>query len=402
MTWSTYLPLWPLSVSPALWLALTLVIAVLIGEALVRYLKLPRIVGYIGIGLLLGPGGFNLIPQLPAAEWRLVVDLALGILLFELGSKVNLRWLKANPWIAGTSLLESVATFIVVYGLLLWFDIAGVTAAVVATIAIATSPAIVVRAVTESRAQGQVTDRLLLMTALNCIYAVIFHKLAVAFMHGETGAGFIHTVLPPLYLIGGSALLAWLFGITFERIHHHLGQHEETFSFVLFGMIAFATIMASTLKLSPILVLLAAGLITRYRRQRSRTFPPHFGSAGAVLVVLMFIANGLAADLSGLRESSLLVLLLIIVRAIAKLLSVLALSHYSGIGLRQAMALGVALVPMSSVALLLTLDTGATFPAFASGLGLALMSCIVILELAGPIVVQVALRTAGETPEKKA
>ncbi|MGH8761974.1 MAG: cation:proton antiporter [Nitrosospira sp.] len=402
MTWSTYLPFWPLSVSPALWLALTLVVAVLVGEALVRYLKLPRIVGYIGIGLLLGPGGFNLIPRFPAAEWRLVVDLALGILLFELGSKVNLRWLKANPWIAGISLLESTATFLVVFGLLLWFDIAGITAAVVATIAIATSPAIVVRTVTESRAQGQVTDRLLLMTALNCIYAVIFHKLAVALMHGETGAGFIHTVLPPLYLIGGSALLAWLFGITFERIHHHLGQHEETFSFVLFGMIAFATIMASTLKLSPILVLLAAGLVTRYRRQRSRTFPPHFGSAGAVLVVLMFIANGLAADLSGLRESALLVLLLITVRAIAKLLSVLALSHHSGIGLRQGMALGVALVPMSSVALLLTLDTGATFPAFASGLGLTLMSCIVILELAGPIVVQMALGAAGETPEKKA
>lgn len=401
MTWSTYLPLWPLSVSPALWLALTLVVAVLVGEALVRYLRLPRIVGYIGIGLLLGPGGFNLIPQFPAGEWRLVVDLALGILLFELGSKVNLRWLKANPWITGISLLESAATFFVVFGLLLWFDIAGITAAVVATIAIATSPAIVVRTVTEARAQGQVTDRLLLMTALNCIYAVIFHKLAVALMHGETGAGFIHTVLPPLYLIGGSALLAWLFGITFERIHHHLGQHEETFSFVLFGMIAFATIMASTLKLSPILVLLAAGLITRYRRQRSRTFPPHFGSAGAVLVVLMFIANGLAADLSGLRESALLVLLLITVRAIAKLLSVLALAHHSGIGLRQAVALGVALVPMSSVALLLTLDTGATFPAFASGLGLTLMSCIVILELAGPIVVQVALRAAGETPEKK-
>ncbi len=401
MTWSSYLPLWPLSVGPALWLALMLVIAVLVGEALVRYLKLPRIVGYMGIGLLLGPGGFGLIPPLPAAEWRLVVDLALGILLFELGSKVNLRWLKANPWIAGTSLLEAIATFFAVFLLLSWFDIPGVTAAVVATIAIATSPAIVVRIVTESRAQGQVTDRLLLMTALNCICAVIFHKLAIAFMHGETGAGFIHTVLPPLYLIGGSALLAWLFGITFERIHHHLGQHEETFSFVLFGMIAFATIMASTLKLSPVLVLLAAGLITRYRRQRPRTFPPHFGSAGAVLVVLMFIANGLAADLRGLYENALLVLLLITARTVAKLLPVLALAHYSGIGMRQAMALGIALVPMSSVALLLTLDTGVTFPAFASGPGLMLMSCIVILELAGPIVVQAALRKAGETPEKK-
>jgi Kef-type K+ transport system membrane component KefB len=401
MTWSAYLPAWPLEISPALWLALTLVVAVLVGEVLVRHLRLPRIVGYIGIGVLLGPGGFGLIPQLPASEWRLVVDLALGILLFELGNKVNLHWLKANPWIAGTSLLEASATFIAVFWLLTWFGVPGVTAAVVATITIATSPAIIVRTVTESRAQGQVTDRLMLMAALNCIYAVIFHKLAVAAMHGETGVSLIHTVLPPLYLLGGSALLAWLFGITFERIHHHLGHHEETFSFVLFGMIAFATIMAATLKLSPVLVLLAAGLITRYRRKRTRTFPPHIGSAGAVLVVLMFLANGLAADHSGLRYSLLLVLLLIAVRTIAKLLSVLALAHHSGIGLRQGMALGLALVPMSSVALLLTMDTAAAFPDFGSGVGLMLMSCIVILELAGPIVVQMALQIAGETPDKK-
>ncbi|MBA4141773.1 MAG: cation:proton antiporter [Nitrosospira sp.] len=401
MTWSDYLPFWPFVVSPALWLALTLVIAVLVSETMVRYLRLPRIVGYIGIGLLLGPGGLSLIPHVPAAEWRLVVDLALGILLFELGSRVNLRWLKANPWIAGTSLLEALATFAAVFSLLTWFDVPGVAAAVTATITIATSPAIIVRMVTESRAQGQVTDRLLLMTALNCIYAVTFHKLAVAGMHGETGAGFIHTVLPPLYLLGGSALLAWLFGITFERIHHHLGQHEETFSFVLFGMIAFATIMAATLKLSPVLVLLAAGLITRFRRRRAPTFPPHFGSAGAVLVVLMFIANGLAADLAGLRDSFLLVLLVITVRGIAKILAVLALANYSGIGVRQALALGVGLMPMSSVALLLTLDTGTFFPGFASGLGLMLMSCIVILELAGPFLVQGALHKAGETPEVK-
>jgi Kef-type K+ transport system membrane component KefB len=400
MTWSGYLPLWPLSVSPALWLALSLVVAVLVGEALVRYAKLPRIVGYIGIGLLLGPGGMGLIPQLPATEWRLVVDLALGILLFELGSKVNLRWLKANPWLAGTSLLEAGASFFAVLLLLVWFDVPAVTAFVAAAIAIATSPAIVVRIVTESRAQGQVTDRLLLMTALNCVYAVILYKIAVAFMHGESGTDLVHSILAPLYLISGSALLAWLFGVTFERIHHYVGRHEETFSFVLFGMIAFATIMASTLKLSPILVLLAAGLITRYQRQRPRSFPPHFGSAGAVLVVLMFIANGLAADLSGLRYG-LLVLLLIAVRAAAKVLSVLALGHYSGIGIRQTMALGISLVPMSSVALLLTLDTSMMFPAFGSGMGLVLMSCIVILEIAGPIVVQKALKAAGETPEEK-
>jgi Kef-type K+ transport system membrane component KefB len=350
--------------------------------------------------MLLGPAGLGMIPELPATEWRLVVELALGILLFELGSKVNLRWLKANPWIFCTSLLEACATFSALFGLLVWFNVANAAAAVVAAIAITTSPAIMVRTIAESRARGQVTERLLLMTALNCIYAVVFHKLAVAFMHGEAGTSFIHAVLQPLYLIVGSALLGWLFGITFERIHRHLGRHEESFSFILFGMITIATIVASTLMLSPILILLAAGLITRYRRQHPQTFPAHFGSAGAVLVVLMFTANGLAADLSGLHQNMLLVFLLITVRAIAKLLPVLALANYSGINLRQAIALGIALMPMSSVALLLTLDTGVAFPTFGAGLGLVLMSCIVILELTGPILVQLGLRLAKETPEK--
>ncbi|MEI8384466.1 MAG: cation:proton antiporter [Nitrosomonadaceae bacterium] len=399
MTLSSYLPIWPLSVSPALWLALALVIAVLVGEGLVRYLRLPRIVGYVGVGLLMGPAGLNLITELPSSEWRLLVDLALGILLFELGSKVNLRWLKANLWIAFTSLLESSATFFAVFALLLWFDVAHVTAAVVASICIATSPAIVVRTAIESRAQGQVTERLLLMTALNCIYAIICHKIAVAFMYDESGTSLIHTVLPPLYLIGGSALLGWLFGNAFNTIHRHLGRHEETFSFLLFGMIAIATIVASTLKLSPMLILLAAGLIVRYRRHRPHTFLPHFGSAGAVLVVLMFTANGLTANLSGIRDSLMMVLLLILVRTAAKLTPVLLLARFSGINLKQGLALGIALAPMSSLTLLLTLDTAAAFPDFASGMGLVLMSCIVILELVGPILVQMALRGTGETLE---
>jgi Kef-type K+ transport system membrane component KefB len=164
-------------------------------------------------------------------------------------------------------------------------------------------------------------------------------------------------------------------------------------------MIAIATIVASTLKLSPMLILLSAGLIVRYRRHRPHTFLPHFGSAGAVLVVLMFIANGLTANLSGIRDSLMMVLLLILVRTAAKLTPVLLLARFSGINLKQGLALGIALAPMSSLTLLLTLDTAAAFPDFASGMGLVLMSCIVILELVSPILVQMALRGTGETLE---
>lgn len=398
MTIPTYYPSWPLSVSPALWFALALVIAVLAGEVLARHIRLPRIVSYTGIGLLLGQAGLDLIMELPAREWRLVIDLALGILLFELGSKVNLRWLKANGWIAATSLLEALCTFFSVFSLLTWFEMKPAIAAVVAAISMITSPAIIMRTIAESRARGQVTERLLLMTALNCIYAIICHKLAVAFLYEETGFSLVHSILQAVYLIGGSALFGWLFGLVFDFIHLHLGQHEETFSFILFGMIAIATILASSMKLSPVLVLLGAGLIMRYRRRHPHNFPPHFGSAGAVLVILMFIANGLAANLDGFGINVSLIALFILVRAAAKLLPVLLLSGFSGLSLYQAGALGIALNPMSSVALLMTLDTAVVLPAFGTGPGLMLMSCIVILELAGPILVQNALRKAGEMP----
>lgn len=395
-----YYPSWPLLVSPALWFALALVIAVLTGEVLARQIRLPRIVSYTGTGLLLGHAGFDLIMELPAREWRLVVDLALGVLLFELGSKVNLRWLRANMWITATSLLEALLTFFAIFSLMIWFETKPAIAAVTASIAIITSPAIIMRTTAEYRTRGQVTDRLLLMTAMNCMYAIICHKLALAFMYEATGFNLVHTILQPVYLIGGSVLFGWLFGLVFDFIHLHLGQHEETFSFILFGMIATATILASAMKLSPVLVLLGAGLIMRYRRRHPRNFPPHFGSAGAVLVILMFIANGLAANLDGFGINLSLIALFILVRAAAKLLPLLLLSGFSGLSLYQAGALGIALNPMSGVALLMTLDTAALFPAFGAGPGLMLMSSIVILELAGPILVQNALRKAGETSGK--
>ena len=40
---------------------------------------------------------------------RLVVDVALALLLFEIGSRVRLRWLRNNPGLMATSVLESAA-----------------------------------------------------------------------------------------------------------------------------------------------------------------------------------------------------------------------------------------------------------------------------------------------------
>src|SRR3990172_3461613 len=161
-----FLPPWPLEAAPSLWLAVALIAAVLVGELFARTAWLPRMTGYILTGLVVGPGMAAVIGGSPMADWRLVVELALGILLFELGTRVNLRWLRSNRWLVVSSLLEAGLSFGAVFLILRYFGTPHAIAATAATITIATSPSIVVRIAAELRAQPQVTHQLILHTPL--------------------------------------------------------------------------------------------------------------------------------------------------------------------------------------------------------------------------------------------
>ncbi|WP_170936130.1 cation:proton antiporter, partial [Pandoraea sp. PE-S2R-1] len=118
-----------------------------------------------------------------SAAIRLLIDLALGLLLFELGSRLNLKWMRANPWIIVTSALEALLTFVAVYVVLRVFSVSPLTAVLIASISMATSPAVVIQLKNELRAEGQVTERLLALAALNSVYAVVAVKLVYGWMH---------------------------------------------------------------------------------------------------------------------------------------------------------------------------------------------------------------------------
>ena len=108
--WAGFLQIeaWPPVPGIAFWAALALVTGALVGEAVRRVFGVPRIVGYSGVGLVLGLAGFG--ASAPQGSARLIVDLALALLMFELGSRVRLRWLRANPALLLTSAAESLAS----------------------------------------------------------------------------------------------------------------------------------------------------------------------------------------------------------------------------------------------------------------------------------------------------
>jgi len=89
-------------------------------------------------------------------------------------------------------------------------------------------------------------------------------------------------------------------------------------------------------------------------------------------------------------------------RAAGKMAGALIVAPLGGLRLRQAVGLGLALMPMSSVTLLLQHDIARLYPAFGASLGAMFIAAIIVMEVAGPLAVQLGFRLAGETlPEEE-
>ncbi len=119
----SFLPQYPFVTSPLLLFGLLLLAGVIGGEVMKRVLALPRIVGYVLVGLALGASGLNWLDAKMVREAWIFVDMALGLILFELGRRLDFVWLKREPWLAATGVLESVLAFACVFFALLYFDV---------------------------------------------------------------------------------------------------------------------------------------------------------------------------------------------------------------------------------------------------------------------------------------
>lgn len=396
----SFFPTWPLQLDGIFWAGLALLAAGLCGELCYRAWRLPRISGYAVIGLVAGSAGFGVIDADLVNNARPLLDVALGLLLFELGSRLDLRWIRRNPWLILSSLAEASLTFVLVLVVLLFLDVPAMIALVVASIAMATSPAMVIQLKTELRAEGQVTQRLLTLTALNSMYAVVVEKLASSWLHQEVFGNVLATIVQPLYLLIGSLVVAYVLARACTLFYRRLSPQDEHSFVALFGLVLLAIAAAHVFRLSTILSLLAAGIIVKNREARPQLWPQHFGTAGWLLTVILFVVTLATFQWHDIVAGGVAAAGLIVARLVAKLAGVLIFAHPSGLEWKQGIALGLALTPMSALALMLMQDTYYLYPNFDPRLRAIMMCAIAVLQLLGPWLVYRALALVGERGEK--
>ncbi|KVM64210.1 sodium:proton exchanger [Burkholderia gladioli] len=394
----SFLPNWPLVPDAVFWAGIALFAAGLCGELCYRAWRLPRVTGYAVIGLIAGSAGFGAIDASNSDTARLLINVALGLLLFELGNRLDLRWIRRNPWLIATSVAEATLSFALVLIVLLVLGVPAMVSIVLAAIAVATSPAMAIQLKTELRAEGQVSQRLLTLTALNSVYSVVLTKLLTSWLHQEEYGNVFATILQPIYLIAGSLILAYLLARACRYLFRHIAPAmRDEHSFVaLFGLVVLAIAVAQALKLSTVLTLLLAGIIVKNLEVRPQLWPEHFGTAGWLLTVILFVLTLTSFTWHDLATGGLVAVVLILTRLVAKLVGVVAFAKKSGINVKQGVALGLSLAPMSALAYLLVDDTYQAYPNFDPHLRAVVMCSIVLLQLVGPLFVYRSLSAVGE------
>ncbi len=379
---------------------LALLLAWFLGERLYEAWQVPRVTSYVAVGLagsLINlPGLTDAVPGLP-----FLANVALSLVLFELGYRINPRWFRHNPWVLLLGLVESGLTFALVYYASTWFDLPTDTRLIIAALSVSASPAGIVRVANEMRSTGQVTERVLHLCAINCMVAVLLLHLVAGYWHLSTSGDLAAAALGSIYVLVTSVVAGTVLGVAMPWLlrRHKTSERGVTVVFAL--SVVLLTTMTFGLSISPLLAALAFGIVARERRVHLTNAQRGFGTAGDLLSVFLFVYIASLLDWREVGAGLALGSLLILVRMASKVVCNMAAARLSGSTERKGLLTGLALTPMSVFAIVL-LEQSRTYGFGPAGDVLTVVAAMMLLlELLGPLVTQRSLMAAAETHATK-
>jgi Kef-type K+ transport system membrane component KefB len=381
--------------SDVLW-PLGLLLAWLAGEIGYRWLGLPRISSYGIAGFLLAQTQFGFLPDPSGGPVAVLADFALALILFELGYRINLRWLRINPWLGVTSIVESVATFAAVFAVARLFGVELAPALLLAALAMATSPAAILRVANEMNSSGQVTERSLHLSAMSCLLTVVAFKAIAGYWILASAGSLFQAIWSSVVVVAVSIGLGALFGVLVAALLRQTDNKDNTATIVFALAVLLLTTLTIALKFSPLLAAMAFGLVARHRRAVLSQAQRNFGVLGDLLTVLLFVFVAATLDWREVVSGIGLALAIVAVRLLSKTAATTAFARLGGISWRKGFLTGLALTP-HSVFVILLLEQSRHLDIGWVGAMAGLAALVLLLEIVGPLVTRWALLRAGES-----
>lgn len=394
-----WIPQWPSQFSLLTAVAIMLIAGVLAARVLSPTLRIPEITAFLLCGLLLGPSGLSIISADSIAGLSSLADLALGLILFELGRRIDPIWLMEERWALITSLTQGVTVFIGLAVILGALGIDPMLSLMAAALACASSPAITLRVVHELHAEGQVTERLLHSVAISSLLGFCLFSIGLQMLHVAQGAAWITALLHPAYLLLGSVTLGWLASRMISAISPLLGQQTDLQWLLVFGFVALLVQANELLKLSPLVSLLIFGISSRGHGQRSALQMPYSGKTSFIVFAFLFVYLGSTLFIDFSASSLFIGLIIVMSRWALLVASTAPFSSRNGLSFRNSALLASGLLPLSGISIMMVNHAAGLYPTFGAELSNLIASMLLVTHLAGPLVTWWSLKLSGECRE---
>jgi len=378
-----------------------LLVAGVLGGLLAKRVRwLPTITGFMAVGLLIGPSGLGLLDEAMLADARVLVQVALGLILFKLGTSLHPWMVLHTPALLIASLVESVGTFAAIWALMHALGTHPLAAIIAATVAVSSSPAVLIHVVHELRAKGPVVDISKALVAMNNVLAFIFFSLAMPFALRDANLPLATAIGLPVYQMIGAALLGTAIAWLITRVGHFTATDDAHYRFALVvGGVMLTLGLSELLRVSPLFATLSLGIASRGLQRRARLAHTEFGAGADLFFIVLFVVAGASLHLHEVFRLAPLALAYVGVRVGVKVIAVLVCGKASGYGWRESAATGLTLIPMAGLAIGLVQTTQELLPAIAGELGAIVLAAVAVFETIGPPLVAYALRLGGTVPD---
>jgi Kef-type K+ transport system membrane component KefB len=371
---------------------------------------LPKVVGYLLLGLLIGPELLGIIPEHFIQDTDIIIDLALSLIAVLVGANLKYSTLKGRgKQIVAITFFEAFFAFLFVsIGLYLLSGFLGfpteqslVISILFGGLSSATAPAATIAVVHELKAKGKFTSTLLAVVASDDALALIFFTLAIILGSIFLGNGdFSFTIFFDVFsIIILSAVVGIIGAFISEMIDKLFAHHKGMETISTIGMIFIVFSLGSYWQLEPLLATLVMGIVmTNISSDFELVEEEIDNHLEEIIFMLFFILSAMHLDLSTLQTMPFVIFAYILFRFLGKISGVWIGSKITKVDKNVQNYLGLGLFPQAGVAigLALSLQHQSEFDSVAPLILNVIIATTVIHEFLGPLFTKYILRKVGE------
>jgi len=380
-----------------------ILIAALMAGHLAQRIHVPEVSGYLLVGVLIGPAGFDLISHNEVRTLSVLSEIALGLILFGIGATFEAKsFRELGPGVVRVTAWETMLAFTLVAGGLMLVGQAPPLALLLGVVAMETAPATTLMVLHEYRARGPLTDRLLALVALNNMvvlvaYGLVASALLFVYQSGEPWPTLFYRAAHSLvWSTLGSIALGIVLGVIIDLWAKRARREWAEGMILSMGIVLVAVGAARALGLSPLFATLALGATMANSSHHGDYLLRALGRADPPLYAAFFVLAGAELRLDSLGALGLAGMIFVILRVVGKVVGARRGLRGQDVSEPVRAHLGFCLISSSSLAIGLTLQVRVTFPDLADMMTGVVLAAVLIFEIVGPILTRRALIHTGE------